>query len=753
VHFSGKYGNIAIICDRLLESSSRMSNKYARILPRCLPFALCSLAILAARILIVPDAESQNQPSRQAQPQTARPNAVVQSETHLVTIDVVATDSHGAVIRSLKADEFEINDGGRQQIAKFSFIDKSSTAPGASSAPPSQPGVYTNEAAIDSLTIPPTVILLDSLNTDANDMLSTRRDMLELLKSLPANTPVAVFLLGQSLEVVQNFSSDPARLRAAVDKAMSARASEQVRPQDNEHGLSLVYFDNNGGQESDQSKALEDFEMRTYSNQMDIRVDTTMDALTGIAHFLSAYRGRKNLIWVSESFPIALFPDANYGSGQGAYMDAQRTYYVQAQRVGDALSDAHVAVYPVDANGLNALKFFDASSRPVIRANSPSRSVNAVISRETNARDLSELTVDGIADETGGQSCHNSNDLSICVADALKQSSSYYELSYSPQNLKWDGSFRNISLKTSRSGVHLSYRRGYYASDAEATGSQQPPEKRLQQACTSLLPSTEIPISAVDAPQVHPNEARFAMTIPPGSMAIVPAGQSYKVSALMATCIFAPDGHESEMSVSDLSATLNQAQFQKVQTAGLQGYIVAPEGGTVRVRIALLDQQTGAIGSLDLPIKRSSSDTAAASTPAAAATAAAAEQSTKTRKILAPLDPSTSIAFNSPSGVASALDWGSGKLVYEGDLSTVDSAQAFFTQFFANGLHCQAGALVWNNPNARHAPALSLTFKDNSGQSISVNLKGDQPAYSGTLPADDSAKSFFESLWPLVHCK
>lgn len=43
--------------------------------------------------------------------------------------------------------------------------------------------------------------------------------MIRLLKTLPRDTPVAVFLLGHSLRVAQTFTSDPAVLRAAVLKS------------------------------------------------------------------------------------------------------------------------------------------------------------------------------------------------------------------------------------------------------------------------------------------------------------------------------------------------------------------------------------------------------------------------------------------------------------------------------------------------------------------------------------------------------
>ena len=49
-----------------------------------------------------------------------------------------------------------------------------------------------------------------------------RQQLLKVLKTLPAGTPVALFVLGQKLELAHGFSSDPAEI---------AKAAERIRPQ------------------------------------------------------------------------------------------------------------------------------------------------------------------------------------------------------------------------------------------------------------------------------------------------------------------------------------------------------------------------------------------------------------------------------------------------------------------------------------------------------------------------------------------
>ena len=40
-------------------------------------------------------------------------------------------------------------------------------------------------------------------------------------------------------------------------------------------------------------------------------IETTLNQLNALAKILAGYPGRKNLIWLSESFPLTLYPETN----------------------------------------------------------------------------------------------------------------------------------------------------------------------------------------------------------------------------------------------------------------------------------------------------------------------------------------------------------------------------------------------------------------------------------------------------------
>ncbi|HEY6467823.1 MAG TPA: VWA domain-containing protein, partial [Candidatus Acidoferrales bacterium] len=684
------------------------------------------LAVAAAFAVAIAPGQSPQAPAPSSQPRTATPQSspaatspqpaqsnqapsILQTNTRLVTVDVIATNSHGPV-RDLKIDDFELTDNGRQKIEKFAFIDKSSTTAtnSANTAQPKVKGFYSNQTTIQHLDVPATVVLMDSLNTDIANLVQTRHHMLAMLKTLPSNTPVAVFLLGNSLRVVQGFTSDPALLRAAVDKTMSPSSEQQPMPEDDPDAASLMAFDDNGGQEDAVSQQLEDFEKNSYANQMDIRVDTTLDALKAIAHYLSGYQGRKNLIWVSESFPIVLWPDPDFGSTT-AMFQSSRAYGDQLQDVANALSDAQVAVYPVDARGLDGSQIFSAAQNTPTRRGSPARSLSAQLRREDNARTNAQQTMEALADESGGKTCKNTNDLSGCIESALNDGSSYYELAYYPQDAKWDGSFHKISLKTTRSGVKLTYRRGYFAQDPQAIAAKQPPEKRLQQACQDFLPSTQIPVMVQGVPPQKPDELRYVVAVDPKGLSFAPAGDQFKLNAMMANCIYDHSETTFHFLPRDLSQTLTPAAYQTVQRYGLRGYVDFPDSGADRIRIAVLDVNTGLIGSLDVPVRKNDYEVA---TPVAPP------------KNTPPSPVSTSVRFNLSSGQSSALDWGGDKVVYTGNLDVKQAAPAFFSQYyFHQGFSCSEGALKPNDPKSTEAPRMQLTFTNAAGQTAIIDLK------------------------------
>src|SRR5579863_8463657 len=160
-----------------------------------------------------------------ATPSADFPNTpVFRTTTRQVLVDVVVDKRDGASVSALPKSDFSSGEDGKPQT--IDFFEEHSASVSASVAqpamPPLPPGAVTNVP-----TAPPSaalyIFLLDSLNTEPQDQVFVRQQILSFLHKLDPGTQVAVFTLGSSLRLLQGFTSDPAALLAAVSRKEARR--------------------------------------------------------------------------------------------------------------------------------------------------------------------------------------------------------------------------------------------------------------------------------------------------------------------------------------------------------------------------------------------------------------------------------------------------------------------------------------------------------------------------------------------------
>ncbi len=330
--------------------------------------------LLPALVLLTASLAAQSGPQQIPKAESSGDSpATFRSFTRLVTIQVVAKDRHGRHIQGLKPEDFELfeenadgKDKKEQKIATFQevhFADLAKRAPPPMKVPA---GVYTNAVTLEKNPVPPTIILVDGLNTKLSDQAQVRVQLERIVKAIPKNTPVAIFLLGSRLRLLQDFSTDPELLKLALEKANSSVSAGLVtaHPLDSPNYAS-AQLENLRGHESDITGAMspvnaqiealaelmQSLELAEYKQQMGARVSGTLQSLIDIGHYVAGYPGRKNLLWISSSFPIKLnglmFQFKVWQDDKGyAKYDAKVT------RAATVLSDAKVAVYPINPAGV-----------------------------------------------------------------------------------------------------------------------------------------------------------------------------------------------------------------------------------------------------------------------------------------------------------------------------------------------------------------------------------------------------------------
>jgi hypothetical protein len=211
-----------------------------------------------------------------------------------------------------------------------------------------------------------------------------------------------------------------------------------------------------------------------------LRTDYTLDAFNALAHYLSNFPGRKNLIWFSGSFPLQIAPDATLNDPFAVMADSNQEF----RETTNLLTLSQTAVYPVDARGLMTDPAFSASNS----SSNPAAFARASV--KFNQSQIEEhSTMDQMASDTGGRAFYNTNNLSDAVTKAIDAGSNYYTLTYNPADHNWNGAYRNIHVQlaggAAAQGLQLAYRHGYYADDP-----QHPPKRSELATKATPTPAT-----------------------------------------------------------------------------------------------------------------------------------------------------------------------------------------------------------------------------------------------------------------------
>jgi VWFA-related protein len=415
-------------------------------------------------------------------------SAILKVKTRLVVVDVIARDSKGLPVTDLKQEDFTVlEDGMEQKVRIFNFQKPDATPAGARPLPASASNMVDNLPHFESGRAL-NVILMDALNTTRLNQISVRDSMVKFLEKLPENEPIAVYLLNDKLRLVQDFTTDPAVLKNVV-RSFKGNKSPYLNVSADGSAISPVLPGISSSLPAQVALQIKQFQEQLTASMTDQRVQITLSALNSLARTLSGYPGRKNLIWVSESFPF----DVLLTSAAGRASLTDRHYMPEIARTGNLLSDSQVAIYPLDAGGLAGMAM----------VSSPDPIGDNLAGNQGTDRLESHATMNDLAERTGGRAFYNRNNLEAALHESIDDGSTYYTLGYYPENKDWNGAFRKIQIKSHRAGLKLRFRIGYFAADS-ATFAKLSPKKQdedFDEALTLNFPiSTALPFKAMVLP-------------------------------------------------------------------------------------------------------------------------------------------------------------------------------------------------------------------------------------------------------------
>jgi len=418
------------------------------------------------------------------------PPATLRVTTRLIEINVIVHDKHGNPIAGLTKNDFVLLDNKKSQAIQF--FSAENNPPLAQPAASLPPDTYSNRLGTSG-TLPPsvTVILLDALNTEFADQAFARKQVAKFLQKLRPQDRVALYWLGNDLYVLHEFTTDVSVLREALAHfaGESSRDLTEVKVED----LSLDNPNSSlpagvpAGQTSSRQAFRAAFDQRIANQSAKNRVRLTVAAMIAIAHHVGSLKGRKNLVWVSGSFPFNLGNetfDLNWASETG------EDFAGDIERAAQALTDASIAVYPVEARGLMGT---DLSATDSSDAH-PEFSSEGDEHLPTNVAPGNLETMKVLAARTGGTAFYGSNDLAGPIQRAIDDSRVTYTLGYYPAQANWDGSFHNIKVSVKTRGAQVRARTGYFAIPDPTEISAKFIQALIAQTARSQLDATEIGI-------------------------------------------------------------------------------------------------------------------------------------------------------------------------------------------------------------------------------------------------------------------
>jgi len=509
---------------------------------------------------------------------------VLRVTTRLVVINVVVHGKKGEPVTGLTKDDFVLLD--QDQPQKISFFSMETSGRSATPAKPLPANYFSNRLEGRSGTpTTATAVLFDGLNTRFEDQAYAKNELVKFLKQIRPEDRVALYALGANLRVLHDFTNDTESLLRALARhrghiPTELAASEPAEPDTGNEELDAWLS------EADQRIA----EFYTIN-----RTRQTLQALEAIAQHLARLPGRKNLIWISAGFPFSIGLDS-FGDSLNTARE-QRTFSPQLERAAQALNDASLAIYPVDARGLIGMPAFSATGRKAPARNAPALPMSIVRTHET---------MEVIAERTGGKAFYDVNDLKGAIREAIDDSRVTYVLAYYPAHNTWDGAFREVKVQVKRRGVDVRHRAGYFAF-RERPETPKERDTALREAIWSPLEATGIGLMVRVAPGTPPTSSQWRViaVVDPRHISLEHKDGLWLGTLDALFVQLGPDGRNLAGVTHTLSLRLARDAYQRTLKQGtilVKPLEMAP--GASQLRVVVRDARSGNLGSVNIPLRQ-----------------------------------------------------------------------------------------------------------------------------------------------------
>lgn len=406
-----------------------------------------TLLVVAWVITALPAAQERPAPAAPAAAAPQGPETTFRAGVDSISVDAIVTDRQGRPVTDLKPEDFEIREGGKAQaIENFRLvqIDDGRDDPSASRDILSQADQDREVASENNRLL---VIFLDDYHTRLGNSLAFRQKLAQFVYQLSPRDLVALItplMPASTLTFSRNHEATAGQIMNFVGRKYDYRPRNALE---------------------------ERYSQETPQQIERLRNAWVIEGLRSVCEYMGSFRaGRKTLLYVSEgltnnmpsgvlttgtangpTMPI-MGPDPTMREQSQQYFDSVELIS-DLQRVFNSAARTNTSIYPVDPRGLAPSEF----------------SVADVVSQAMDKQILTQTTelLRTIADQTDGRAIVNRNDPLPALQQMVKDSSTYYLMSYTSTFAYRDGKFHEFQVRVKRPGVEVRARRGYWAVSAE----------------------------------------------------------------------------------------------------------------------------------------------------------------------------------------------------------------------------------------------------------------------------------------------
>lgn len=403
--------------------------------------------------------------------------ATFSSRVNLVSVPVVVRDRDGHAVGNLKQEDFQLSDKGRTQIITKFTVETKQTAAVNPSAPASPSAEPAPPAPPNAPVLPQRFVafLFDDVHMKPGDLLYARRSAnRELDRMTDPTSRSGIFTT--SGRTTRDFTNDLPELHAAID-----RIQPWTQGTDKEMDCPYVTYyaaDYEINKTFGLSPGLTDAQVMQLAGADPILGALIQEAgsclhATSLSEVLPPLRAaaRISLELGNEGTGVSFnvmrdllrrmsaLPGTRTIVLVGPGMIVPDEYRINENEIFDKAIHSNVTINTLDIRGVATPAGFEASDK----GNSADPTGTLLQAQQAEADAMQDLLAE-VAAGTGGRFFHNDNGIEEGIEQLAARPDYVYVLGFSPDNLKFDGSYHRLKV-TTRTGAkyEIEARHGYWA--------------------------------------------------------------------------------------------------------------------------------------------------------------------------------------------------------------------------------------------------------------------------------------------------